>query len=269
MTQAAADAELRDRIEAVQAEFPFYGYRRVHEHLEKYDGLTVNKKRIQRVMRENGLRALVWRGFKVKTMDSAHDHAYAPNLLPGLTVDEPNQVWVADITYIRIRTGFVYLAAILDLFSRKVVGWAISQRITSKLCLAALGMAVKERCPAPGCIHHSDRGVQYACPGYTRFLDDYEIAPSMSAKGYCYDNAFAESFFGTLKTEEVYLTEYETYKDVLAAVPRFIDDVYNAKRMHSSLGYRSPEEYEQLWKTGELEKLGVDPSFKLKGESSN
>lgn len=269
MTQAITDAELRDMIEAVQAEFPFYGYRRVQEHLEKVDGLRVNKKRVQRVMQEHGLYALIFHGFKVKTTDSDHDYAYAPNLLPGLTVDEPNQVWVADITYIRILTEFVYLAAILDLFSRKAVGWAISRRINHELSLAALKMALKNRQPAPGCIHHSDRGVQYACNEYVRLLADNEIAPSMSAKGYCYDNAFMESFFGTLKKEEVYLTEYETYEDVLASVPRFIDDVYNAKRMHSSLGYWSPEEYERLWETGELTKLGIDPSFKLKGKLSN
>lgn len=269
MTQAAKDAELRDRIEAVQALLPQYGYRRVQEHLEKREGLTVNRKRVQRVMRQHGLRALVWRGFKVKTTDSAHDHGFAPNLLPGLTVSEPNRVWVADITYIRIRTGFVYLAAILDLFSRKVVGWAISQRINHELCIAALRCALAERRPAPGCIHHSDRWWQYAHPDYVRLLADHEMASSMSAEGYCYDNAFMESFFKTLKTEEVYLTDYETYDDVLAAVPRFIDAVYNEKRMHSSLGYWSPDEYEQLWETGELEKLGIDPSFKLKGKPSN
>lgn len=269
MSQAEQDAELRDRIEAVQAKYPFYGYRRVHEHLERHEGLTVNKKRIQRVMRQHGLRALVWRGFKVKTTDSEHDHGFAPNLLPGITVEEPNQVWVADITYIRIRTGFVYLAALLDLFSRRVVGWALSQRINHELCLAALRRAIAERQPAPGCIHHSDRGWQYAYPEYVRLLNDHEIAPSMSAEGYCYDNAFMESFFKTLKGEEVYLTEYQTYDDVLAAVPRFIDEVYNAKRMHSSLCYWAPDEYEQLWEAGEFEKLGIDPSFKLKGKLSN
>ncbi len=152
MTQAAEEAELRDRIEAVQAEFPFYGYRRVHWHLERHCGLTVNEKKLLRIMRKHGLRALIWRGFKVKTTDSAHGHGYAPNLLPGLTVDGPNRVWVSDITYIRILTGFVYLAAILDLFSRKVVGWAISLRLTSELCLAALRRAVNERRPAPGCM---------------------------------------------------------------------------------------------------------------------
>jgi putative transposase len=269
MTQAATEAELRDRIEAVQAEFPFYGYRRVHRHLERHCGVLVNEKKLLRVMRKHGLRALVWRGFQVKTTDSEHGYGYAPNLLPGLTVKGPNQVWVADITYIRIRTGFVYLSAILDLFSRKVVGWAISQRITRDLCLAALKRAVDERRPAPGCIHHSDRGVQYACGEYVRYLENHEIAPSMSAQGYCYDNAFMESFFKTLKAEEVYLTEYETYEDVLAAVPRFIEAVYNAKRMHSSLGYMAPEEFERLWESGELQKLGIDPSFKLKGEPSN
>ena len=269
MMQAEADAELRDMIEVVQSEFPFYGYRRVHEHLERYLGVTVNKKRIQRVMKEYGLRALIWRGFKVKTTDSEHDHGYAANLLPGLTVDGPNLVWVADITYIRILTGFVYLAAVLDLFSRKVVGWAISQRINHRLCLAALKRAVEERRPAPGCIHHSDRGWQYAHPSYKRYLDDHEIAPSMSAEGYCYDNAFMESFFHTLKVEEVYLTDYETYEDVLNAVPSFIDDVYNEKRMHSSLGYYAPADFERLWDTGELEKLGIDPILKLKGKLSN
>lgn len=269
MMVAATDAELRDRIEAVQAEFPFYGYRRVHEHLERHEGLTVNKKRLQRVMKEQGLSALIWRGFKVKTTDSMHEHGYAPNLLPGLTVDGVNQVWVADITYIRILTGFVYLAAILDLFSRKVVGWAISKRIDRQLCLAALHRAIAERQPAPGCIHHSDRGWQYACPDYRQALDDHEIAASMSAKGYCYDNAFMESFFKTLKAEEIYLTEYETYDDVLEAVPSFIADVYNAKRMHSSISYFAPEEFEKLFETGELEKLGIDPSFKLKGNLSS
>jgi putative transposase len=196
-------------------------------------------------------------------------HAYAPNLLPGMTVDGPNQVWVADITYIRIPTGFVYLATLLDLFSRKVVGWAISRRINRELCMATLKRAIAERRPSPGCIHHSDRGVQYACTDYRQFLEDHEIAASMSGKGYCYDNAFAESFFKTLKTEEVYLSEYETYEDVLDAVPRFIDDVYNVKRMHSSLGYWAPEEYEKLWETGEYKNLGIDPSFKLKGKLSN
>jgi putative transposase len=197
-----------------------YGYRRVHEYLERVEGITVNEKRIRRVMRENGLKALIWRGFRVKTTDSDHEHGYAPNRLKGLDLDGVNQVWVADITYIRIRTGFVYLAVILDLFSRKVVGWAISARLDAELCLSALRMAIRERRPRAGLIHHSDRGVQYACEAYRRLLAEHEIVVSMSAKGYCYDNAFMESWFKTLKAEEVYLTEYETIDDVLENIPR-------------------------------------------------
>ena len=267
--KAQAETNLRDKIEQVQAEYPFYGYRRVHRELEKVHGVTVNEKRLLRVMKTYGLRALVWRGFKVKTTDSDHDYGYAPNRLPGMTVRGPNQVWVADITYIRILSGFVFLAAILDLFSRKVIGWSLAQRIGHKLCLAALRQAISARHPSPGCIHHSDRGVQYACDEYVQELNDNELVPSMSATGHCYDNAFMESFFKTLKAEEVYLTEYETYEDVLAAVPQFIDAVYNKKRMHSSLGYTAPEEFERLWAKGVLEKHGIDPVLKLPGKHSN
>jgi putative transposase len=240
-----------------------YGYRRVHEHLERAEDLTINEKRIRRVMRENGLKALIWRGFKVKTTDSAHTHGYAPNLLKGKRLDGVNQIWVADITYIRIRTGFVYLAAILDLYSRKVVGWAISSRLDSELCLAALRRGIEERRPGPGLIHHSDRGVQYACDAYRSLLAEHGIAASMSAKGYCYDNAFMESWFKTLKAEEVYLTEYEAIEDVLENVPRFIEAVYNNERLHSSLGYVSPTEFERLLAKGQLENLGIDPVMKL------
>lgn len=188
--RAKLDADIRDRIEAIQAEFPFYGHRRIHEHLERLDGITVNKKKILKIMREHGLKALIWRGFKVKTTDSNHAFGYADNLLPGLELTDVNQAWVTDITYIRIRDGFVYLAAILDLFSRKVVGWAISTNIDRQLCLDALRDAVKKRRPPAGLIHHSDRGVQYACHEYRQFLKDNEIIESMSAQGYCYDNAF-------------------------------------------------------------------------------
>lgn len=267
--RAQADAELRDKIEAIQAELPFYGHRRVHEHLEQKYGLTVNEKKLLRIMKKYGLRALIWSGFKVKTTDSNHEYGYAPNLLPGMVVDGLNRVWVADITYIRVLTGFVYLAAILDLFSRKIVGWAMSRRINHELCLAALEQAVETRHPAPGCVHHSDRGVQYACAEYLQFLEDNELVPSMSAKGYCYDNAFMESFFKTLKAEEVYLTEYKSYEDVLDAVPQFIDDVYNQKRMHSSIGYLPPNEFECLWTKGVLQNRGINPVLNIPAQPSN
>jgi putative transposase len=248
------EADVRDMIEAVQAEFPFYGYRRIHAHLERFNKVTVNEKKILRVMRKFGLKALIWRGFKVKTTDSEHNYGYAPNLLPGTKITDMNQVWVTDLTYIRIANGFVYLSAILDLFSRRVVGWAISERIDAELCLSALDNAIEQRRPRAGLIHHSDRGVQYACSEYRQRLNDYEIQPSMSAKGYCYDNAFMESWFKTLKAEEVYLTEYETIQDVLKNVPHFIEEVYNKKRLHSSLGYVSPAEFEELAAQGLLVK---------------
>ena len=269
ITQAQVDADARDLIENVQAEFPFYGYRRIHKWLERKQGVTINEKKILRIMQDFGLKALIWRGFKVKTTDSNHPHGYAPNLLPGTSLNRINQVWVVDITYIRIRNGFVYLAAVLDLFSRKVVGWAISLKIDSALCLEALDEAIQKRNPPPGLIHHSDRGVQYACGEYRDRLTAHGIIASMSAKGYCYDNAFMETWFKTLKAEEVYLTEYETLDDVLKSIPRFIENVYNEKRIHSSLNYFSPEEFEALAAKGQLAKNGIDPVMQLPGKPSN
>jgi putative transposase len=231
-------------------------------------GVTVNKKKLAKIMRKYGLKALIWRGFKVKTTDSNHKFGYAKNLLPGMQIDGPNQVWVADITYIRVLTGFVYLAAILDLFSRRIVGWAISEKIDHDLCLAALKHAVERRRPAAGLIHHSDRGVQYACDAYQQYLRDHEIVPSMSAKGYCYDNAFMESWFKTLKAEEVYLTEYENFDEVKKKLPEFIEAVYNSKRLHSGISYLAPEEFEELWAKGKLEKMGIQTVLNLPGNSS-
>jgi transposase InsO family protein len=206
-----------------------------------------------------GLRALIWRGFTIKTTDSEHYYGYAPNHIRGTEVTRLDQVWVADITYIRIKAAFVYLATVMDLYSRKIVGWSISDRIDATLCLAALNDAIEKRKPQPGLIHHSDRGVQYACDEYKAVLEKHGILPSMSAQGYCYDNAFMESFFKTLKAEEVYLTEYETKDDVLKSIPEFIENVYNKKRIHSSLGYYSPVEYEKLAVQGKklLKKMGA------------
>lgn len=246
-------------IEKIQLEDPASGSRRIRGALREFHGMRVNRKRIQRIMQENGLKALIWRGFKVKTTDPNHNFGYAPNRIAGMQVTGINQVWVTDITYIRVRCGFVYLAAVMDLFSRNIVGWAISRRIDVELCKTALNCAIAQRKPLPGLIHHSDRGVQYACDEYRSLLDAHGMSASMSAKGYCYDNAFMESFFKTLKAEEVYLTEYETIEDVEKNIPRFIEAVYNRKRLHSSLGYKSPMEYEKLAAQGKklLEKLGV------------
>ena len=242
--KAQQDADRRDRIERIQAEFPGYGYRRVYRELER-QGEIVNTKRLRRVMKRYGLKPITWRSF-LHTTDSNHRFRIYPNLLKRHTVTGLNQAWAADITYIRIRTGFVFLAAILDLHSRKVIGWAISKRIDRQLCIEALQMAIAARLDTRGCIHHSDRGVQYASDDYIDILRTHGFQISMSAKGNPGDNAFVESFFKTLKYEEIHLWNYETYEDVIERVPYFIEEVYNRKRLHSSIGYRPPIEFEQL-----------------------
>lgn len=248
-----------DLIEQIQVIDPAAGARRIRAALKDDYKLVVNRKKIRRLMLQNGLKAMIWSGFKVKTTDPNHSFRIAPNRIAGTEVTAVNQVWVADITYIRVKYGFVYLAAIMDLYSRLIVGWAISKRIDATLCRTALLAAISLRNPSPGLIHHSDRGIQYACDDYRATLEAHGMIQSMSAKGHCYDNAFMESFFKTLKTEEVYLTEYESSEDVEKNIPRFIDDVYNVKRRHSSLGYKSPAEYERLVLQGKtiLANLGV------------
>lgn len=249
VAKAKSDADLRDFIEKIQMEFPRTGYRRVCVYLAR-EGVRVNAKRIRRIMRENGLFAEVKRAFKIATTDSRHGLKTYPNLVKGLEVTMPNQVWGADLTYIRIATGFVYLAVILDLYSRKVIGWAISQSMHRDLCLAALKMALETRKPKAGCIHHSDRGVQYASHEYVDLLTEHGLVISMSRKGNPYDNAWLESFMKTLKYEEVLLNDYETMTDVLERLPWFIEEVYNQKRVHSSIGYLTPVEFEACyWST--------------------
>jgi len=238
------DADLRDKIEDIVVEHARYGYRRVTAQLKR-EGFTVNHKRVQRIMQEEALTCRTAKKW-ITTTDSNHGYRVYPNLLKDAKITGVNQAWVSDITYIRILTAFVYLAVILDAYSRKVIGWAISTRIDTELTRAALTMALETRCPPEGCIHHSDRGVQYAAYEYVDDLKSASLRISMSRKGNPYDNAQAESFMKTLKSEEVYLWDYKTFEDVKKRIPYFIEEVYNEKRLHSALGYCPPNEYEIL-----------------------
>jgi len=242
--QMADEADLRDRIELICLEFPRYGYRRVTHQLRQ-EGRAVNHKKVLRLMRESDLLCRMMRKW-VRTTDSRHRFPRYPNRIKGMAISRLNQVWLSDITYIRVRTGFVYLAAILDAYSRRVIGYAISTGLDTTLTLEALRMAITRRRPGAGTIHHSDQGVQYASGAYVDELKSHGFETSMAGKGNPYENAMAESFFKTLKYEEVYLCEYETCTDVLARLPYFIEEVHNRKRLHSSIGYRSPQDFEDL-----------------------
>jgi transposase InsO family protein len=244
LVEEMADMDILDRIEAICIDFHGYGYRRVTQQLH-YDGFQVNHKKVLRLMRESDLLCQIRRKW-VRTTDSKHGLPVYQNLIKDKSITGVNQVWLADITYIRIRHGFVYLAAILDSFSRKVIGYAISKSMDTDLVLEALRMAIANRNPGVGIIHHSDRGVQYASLAYTEKLKKHGFQISMSRKGNPYDNATMESFFKTLKHEEVYLFEYVNLSDVQSRLPYFIERVYNLKRLHSSIGYLSPVRYEAL-----------------------
>jgi putative transposase len=239
------DAQIRDEIEAIQAEFSCAGYRTVQTYLFRRKRRWYNGKKIRRIMGKYGLQARIRRAF-VRTTDSTHGLPVYPNLIAGKIVTGINQLWVSDITYIRIATGFVYLAVILDVFSRRIVGWAISKSLDRRFTIEALKMAIELRKPLPGTTHHSDKGLQYACQEYVELLKHHQFRISMSRSGNPYDNAFAESFMKTLKKEEVYLWEYESFVDVAERIPYFIEEVYNRKRVHSGIGYLPPVEFETI-----------------------
>lgn len=238
------EVELRSMIQQIfLAHRRRYGYRRVTKELRQR-GWMVNRKRVQRLMQEDNLLAVQPKSF-VTTTDSKHACEVYLNLAGRMKVTGLNQLWVADLTYIRLHGEFVYLAVLLDAFSRKVVGWALERTLTSRLTITALERALAQRQPPPGLVHHSDRGVQYAAQEYVELLQRHQLIPSMSRPANPYDNATCESFIKTLKREEIYANEYRNLEHLQQSIEEFIDRYYNRVRLHSALGYRSPAEFEQ------------------------
>jgi putative transposase len=253
------DMRVRSAIQKIALEHRRrYGSRRITAQLRR-QGMVVNRKRVMRIMREDSLLALQPRSF-VTTTDSDHELEVYLNLASRMKLTGINQLWVADITYIRLQAEFVYLAVILDGYSRKVVGWALEKTLATRLPLAALESAIAERQPPPGVVHHSDRGVQYASGDYVRTLRKHQMIPSMSRPANPYDNASCESFMKTLKREEIYANQYGALEQLRANIEEFIERYYNRLRLHSALGYRSPEEFEQDRKA-ETVSAGASMSF--------
>jgi len=243
-TERPEEAELKEAIKAVAAEWPTYGYRRITAQLRRQDRL-VNHKRVQRLMRLMGIQAKTKRK-KRRTTNSEHDFPRYPNLVQGLEIVRPEQVWVSDITYVCLRYDFVYLAVIMDVFTRGIRGWHLGRSLDHSLTLTALQRALAKH-PAPE-IHHSDQGVQYAATAYIQILQDANVQISMAEAGEAWQNGYAERLIRTIKEEEVDLSEYIDYNDAYRQLGRFLDDVYMHKRIHSSLGYLTPAEFEEQWR---------------------
>jgi transposase InsO family protein len=245
---SAEEGAVREATERIVLEFPGYGYLRVTHQLRR-EGFVVNPKRVYRLMQEGGWLHLRRRGI-VRTTNSEHGFPVYPNLLPEhgwRALTKPNQAWGADLTYIRLEEGFCYLAVLLDLFCRRIVGWNLSESLEASGALAALEMALAGRQPEPGWIHHSDRGIQYACREDVQRLKRAEARVSMAAVGAPKENAPTERWMRTVKEEEVDLEEYRTFREARQAIDCFIEEVYNRKRLHSALGYRPPSEFEEIF----------------------
>jgi putative transposase len=245
------DMAVRSTIQAIAVEHRRrYGYRRITAELRRR-GMVVNHKRVARMMREDNLLAVQPRTFRVTT-DSAHEFEVYLNLASRMRLTAINQLWIADITYIRLQREFVYLAVILDAFSRMVVGWALDRSLTSRLAIAALEQAIRRRQPPPGLVHHSDRGIQYASGEYVTLVQAHHMISSMSRPANPYDNASCESFMKTLKREEIYANDYRTLDHLATNIEQFIEQYYNRCRLHSALGYRPPEEFERASESGQV-----------------
>lgn len=245
------DLELRDEIEKIHLELPGYGYRRIREHLLRR-GRRINAKKIRRVMKTFAMFSCRKKLMRPKGGGIGKKLIH-PNLIKGLKLTGPNQVWATDITFIRLLREYICLSAIIDIYTRKIVGWAIGKTIDYKFILGALKVAITNQSPPRGVIHHSDQGSQYSSIEYIKFLEEQGFRISMSKPGTPEENAFIESFFKTVKSEEVYFKKYQTREDVIKNLPKFIDEVYNTKRLHSSLGYKTPEEFEK-------EVLNINPA---------
>ena len=256
------EMELRAAIHEIALEHRRrYGYRRITAELRRH-GMPVNHKRVLRIMREDNLLAVQPRAF-VQTTDCEHEWKIYLNLASRMKLTGVDQLWIADITYIRLKAGFVYLAVILDVCSRKVVGWALERTLAARLPIVALERAIAERQPPPGLVHHSDRGVQYACAEYAEILREHQMIPSMSRPANPYDNARCESFIKTLKREEIYVNDYRDLEHLRANVGKFIEQYYNRCRLHSALGYRSPEEFEQMIESSDPDTASLGASMRF------